>query len=40
MAAIIDQARSGRLTADHTVVLLHTGGIPALFAYHDELLGE
>ena len=37
MAGLIHDIRQGRLTADHTVVFLHTGGTPALFAYHRDL---
>jgi D-cysteine desulfhydrase family pyridoxal phosphate-dependent enzyme len=39
MAALIDHARAGRLTAEDEVVFLHTGGTPALFAYAEELTG-
>lgn len=28
---------AGRWSAGHTVVVLHSGGVPALFAYHDTL---
>jgi 1-aminocyclopropane-1-carboxylate deaminase/D-cysteine desulfhydrase-like pyridoxal-dependent ACC family enzyme len=28
---------AGRWTADHRVVVLHSGGVPALFAYHAAL---
>ncbi len=38
MAGLIDQARSGRLTAKDTVVFIHTGGLPALFVFKDEVL--
>ena len=37
MAGLIHDIRRGRLTADQTVVFLHTGGTPALFAYHRDL---
>ena len=37
MAGLIDHIRQGRLGADHTVVFLHTGGLPALFAYAEDL---
>ena len=37
---LIDHIRQGQLTADQTVVFVHTGGTPALFAYGDEILGE
>ena len=40
MAGIIDQIRSGALTREHTVVLVHTGGVPALFAQNRALIGE
>ena len=40
MAGLIDHARTGRLGADDTVVFIHTGGTPALFAFKDELLAE
>lgn len=33
MAALIDHIRQGQLTSDDTVIFLHTGGWPALFAY-------
>ena len=33
MAGLIDLIRRGRFGADETVVFLHTGGTPALFAY-------
>jgi 1-aminocyclopropane-1-carboxylate deaminase/D-cysteine desulfhydrase-like pyridoxal-dependent ACC family enzyme len=38
MAGLIDHARSGRLTRDDTVVFIHTGGLPALFAFKDDVL--
>jgi len=37
MAGLIDHIRSGRFGDDDNVVFIHTGGTPALFAYHDEL---
>jgi len=39
MHALIDHVRTGRITADETVVFLHTGGWPALFAYDPVSLG-
>jgi len=36
MAGLIDHFRQGKMLKDQTVVFLHTGGTPALFAYHDE----
>lgn len=37
MAGLIDLIRRGALTREHTVVFLHTGGVPGLFAYDKEL---
>jgi 1-aminocyclopropane-1-carboxylate deaminase/D-cysteine desulfhydrase-like pyridoxal-dependent ACC family enzyme len=37
MAGLIAHVRDGWWTADDTVVFIHTGGTPALFAYADEL---
>ncbi|MCL5076216.1 MAG: D-cysteine desulfhydrase family protein [Chloroflexi bacterium] len=39
MAGLIDHIRQGRLRPSETVVFIHTGGTPALFAYKDWLLG-
>ena len=39
LAALHRMAREGRLGLGDTVVFIHTGGLPALFAYGDELLG-
>ncbi len=38
MAALIDDARRGRLAPDRPVVFVHTGGTPAVFAYRDAML--
>jgi 1-aminocyclopropane-1-carboxylate deaminase/D-cysteine desulfhydrase-like pyridoxal-dependent ACC family enzyme len=38
MAALIDHVRQGRLTAADTVIFVHTGGLPATFAYRDAIL--
>jgi L-cysteate sulfo-lyase len=38
MAGLIDHARRGKLGAESTVVFVHTGGLPALFAFKDEIL--
>jgi 1-aminocyclopropane-1-carboxylate deaminase/D-cysteine desulfhydrase-like pyridoxal-dependent ACC family enzyme len=40
MAAIIAQIRRGELTSGQSVTLIHTGGVPALFAQNRELAGE
>lgn len=37
MAGLIDHVQRGLVARDHTVVFLHTGGLPALFAYADSL---
>lgn len=37
MAGVIDHIRQGRIAKDETVVFLHTGGTPALFAYAEDL---
>ena len=37
MAGLIDHVRQGRIGKGETVVFLHTGGTPALFAYADDL---
>ena len=37
MAGLIDLVRTGRIGKGQTVVFLHTGGAPALFA-HPEIL--
>jgi L-cysteate sulfo-lyase len=38
MAGLIHDVQEGRLGRDDTVVFLHTGGLPAVFAYRDDLL--
>jgi D-cysteine desulfhydrase len=37
-AALLADARAGRWSPGATVVMLHSGGVPALFAYHQEVL--
>ncbi len=37
MAGLIDLIKQGRFKRTDTVVFIHTGGIPALFAYHREV---
>jgi D-cysteine desulfhydrase/L-cysteate sulfo-lyase len=39
MAGLIDHVRSGALDPSDTVVFLHTGGTPALFAHVEDLAG-
>ncbi len=38
MAGLIDHARRGLVGPESTVVFIHTGGLPALFAWKDEAL--
>lgn len=37
MAGLIDLIGKGQFTSKDTVVFVHTGGLPAVFAYHQEL---
>jgi L-cysteate sulfo-lyase len=37
MAGLIDLARTGYFGADETIAFIHTGGMPAMFAYADRL---
>jgi 1-aminocyclopropane-1-carboxylate deaminase/D-cysteine desulfhydrase-like pyridoxal-dependent ACC family enzyme len=38
MAAVIDHAQRGLLGPGDTVVFVHTGGLPALFAFNEEII--
>lgn len=38
MAGLIDLSAKGRFSKSDTVVFIHTGGIPALFAYQPEIV--
>ena len=38
MAGLMAAIREGRLTSADTVVFVHTGGLPAVFAYRDAIL--
>lgn len=38
MAGLIDHAKKGQLDKENVVVFIHTGGLPALFAFKDEIL--
>jgi 1-aminocyclopropane-1-carboxylate deaminase/D-cysteine desulfhydrase-like pyridoxal-dependent ACC family enzyme len=38
MAGLIAHAKRGAIGADETVVFVHTGGMPALFAYAEDLI--
>ena len=38
LAGLIDMVNRGEIGKDETVVMVHTGGTPALFAYTEELL--
>ena len=37
MAALIEHVRMGKVSPEGDVVFLHTGGVPALFAQHQNL---
>ena len=37
MAGLLDDIREGNVSADETVIFLHTGGLPALFTFANEL---
>ena len=37
MAALIDQVRQGNLGKDESVIFLHTGGLPAVFTFAEQL---
>jgi 1-aminocyclopropane-1-carboxylate deaminase/D-cysteine desulfhydrase-like pyridoxal-dependent ACC family enzyme len=37
MAALIDQIEEGGFSDDETVIFLHTGGLPAVFTFADQL---
>ena len=36
-AALFDYARAGRLEAGSTVLVIHSGGVPAIFSYADKI---
>ncbi len=38
LAGLIDHLRAGRYSSDQSIVFIHTGGTPALFAYRDEIV--
>lgn len=40
MAALIRAVRDGRVPTDEPVVFVHTGGLPAIFAFKNELSGS
>ncbi len=37
MAGLIDLIEKGRFKSEDKIVFIHTGGIPAIFAYHKEI---
>lgn len=37
MACLVDQVRDGKIKREDTVIFYHSGGLPALFAYNEEL---
>ena len=40
MAGLIDHVKRGTVGANDTVVFVHTGGMPALFAYAEDLIDD
>ena len=38
LAGLIDHVKRGELTRDDTVIFVHTGGLPANFAYRDAIV--
>ena len=38
LSGLIDHIQKGRISSEETVIFLHTGGTPALFAYNEELV--
>ena len=38
MAGLIDHARRGLVGRDSTVIFVHTGGLPAMFAFTHEII--
>jgi 1-aminocyclopropane-1-carboxylate deaminase/D-cysteine desulfhydrase-like pyridoxal-dependent ACC family enzyme len=40
LAGAIDQIKAGKWGPDDTLIFLHTGGTPAIFAYADLLIGS
>ena len=38
MAGLIDLVNKGYFKSKETIVFIHTGGIPALFAYHEDVI--
>jgi len=40
LAGLLDMIKRGEIGSDETVVMVHTGGTPALFAYTEELLAD
>jgi D-cysteine desulfhydrase/L-cysteate sulfo-lyase len=38
MAGLIDHAQRGLIGPGSTVVFVHTGGLPALFAFSNEVI--
>jgi D-cysteine desulfhydrase len=38
ISGVIDLIRKGEFTYEDTIIFIHTGGIPPLFAYHEEVI--
>jgi D-cysteine desulfhydrase len=39
-AGLLDLVKQGKLGRDEPIIFLHTGGLPALFAFEDRILGN
>jgi 1-aminocyclopropane-1-carboxylate deaminase/D-cysteine desulfhydrase-like pyridoxal-dependent ACC family enzyme len=37
MAGLVDQVQRGSINSDESIIFLHTGGLPALFAYREAV---
>ena len=40
LSGLVDHVRQGRIGRDEPVVFVHTGGIPAVFSYAEDLIGS
>ena len=38
MAGLIDLVRQGKFTPDQNILFLHTGGVPAIYHYKDDVM--
>ncbi len=40
MAGLIQYVKSGKIEKDSRVVFIHTGGLPLVFAYYEDLFAD